>query len=155
MEISPATTDDVDAIVDLWVELARDQQAVGSHLLAEGNRPAVREAVAQRLVTDDIFLATVDGAVVGFVMVTIERGRYRQSVTRGLVENIFVEPAYRDAGIGGALLRRAERALTDAGADVVSLEVMADNDAARRFYADHGYAPHRVTLEKPTENDTL
>ncbi|MBX0294452.1 GNAT family N-acetyltransferase [Haloarcula nitratireducens] len=155
MEITTATTDDVDAVVDLWVELARDQRAHGSHLLADENRTTVREATLQRVVAEDLLVARVDGAIVGFVMLTIERGRYEQRRVRGLVENIYVSPAYRRRGIGSALLGAAEATLTEAGADVVALEALAENDAARQFYAAHGYTPHRVELEKPTESDTL
>lgn len=91
-------------------------------------------------------------SVVGFVMFGPETGSYEQSVDRGIVENVFVHPDYRDRGIGGALLRAAERALADSGVDTIALEVMANNDAARRFYARRGYRPHRLELEVPAEN---
>lgn len=155
MEITPATAADVDAVVDQWVELARDQRTHGSRLLASENRTAIRDAVLQRTVADELLVARVEETLVGFVMITMERGRYEQSEARGLVENIFVRPDYRGEGIGSALLRAGEDALTEKGASVVALEVMAENELARRFYADHGYVPHRIELEKPTENDTL
>ena len=147
--------DDVDAIVDLWVRLAESQRAHGSHLFGDRNRTAVRESIVQRVVADNVRTARIDGRIVGFVMVTIDSGRYEQDETRGLIENIFVEPAYRDQGIGSELLDVAERVLRRAGADRLALEAMADNESARQFYRAHGYAPHRVELEKPTENDTL
>jgi ribosomal protein S18 acetylase RimI-like enzyme len=147
--------DDVDAIVDLWVRLAESQRAHGSHLFGDRNRTAVRESIVQRVVADNVRTARIDGRIVGFVMVTIDSGRYEQDETRGLIENIFVEPAYRNQGIGSELLDVAERVLRRAGADRLALEAMADNESARQFYRAHGYAPHRVELEKPTENDTL
>jgi len=155
VEITSASTDDIDAVVDMWVELARGQQEYGSHLSGAGNRPTVRETIVQRIVTDDLLIARREGAICGFVMVTMARGRYEQTVTRGIVENLYVTPEHRREGIGTALLEAGERRLADAGATVISLEAMADNDAARQFYAAHGYAPHRIELEKPTENDTL
>ena len=155
MEITTASTDDIDAVVDLWVELARGQQAYGSHLAGPANRPTVRETVVQRVVTNDLLVARREGDICGFVMVTMERGRYEQTVTRGIVENLYVRPEHRRKGVGSALLEAGERRLVDAGATVISLEAMADNDAAREFYAAHGYTPHRIELEKPTESDTL
>ncbi|WP_276272134.1 GNAT family N-acetyltransferase [Haloarcula litorea] len=155
MEITTASSDDADRVVDLWVALARDQRAHGSQLLAEANRDAIREAVFQRIVADDLLLADESGETIGFVMATIEQGRYEQALTRGLVENIYVVPEHRREGVGGALLRAAERHLAESGADTVALEAMADNEAARSFYADHGYELHRVELTKPTESDTL
>ena len=52
--------------------------------------------------------------------------------------------------ISEGLAIRAERE----GRFVVSLEAMAANERARRFYERHGYRPHRVELEKPARNDT-
>ena len=147
--------DDVDTIVDLWVRLAESQRAHGSHLFGNRNRTAVRETVVQRVVAENVRIATIDRDIVGFVMVTIDSGRYEQDETRGIIENIFVEPAYRNQEIGSELLAAAEELLRQAGADILALEAMADNESARQFYRAHGYTPHRIELEKPTENDTL
>lgn len=147
--------DDVDTVVDLWVRLAESQRAHGSHLFGDRNRTAVRETVVQRVVAENVRIAREGRQTVGFVMVTIDSGRYEQDETRGIIENIFVEPGYRNQGIGSELLDAAEELLRQAGADVLALEAMADNESARQFYRAHGYAPHRIELEKPTENDTL
>lgn len=155
MEIVTAGMDDVDAVVDLWVRLAEGQRAHGSHLLGSRNRTAVRETVVQRVVAENVLVTRANGHIVGFVMVTIDSGRYEQDETRGVVENIFVEPAYRSRGIGSDLLDAGEDRLRRAGAEVLALEAMADNEAARQFYRAHGYTPHRIELEKSTENDTL
>ena len=154
MEITTPSTELADRLTDMWVDLARGQQSYGSHLLGPENRAAIRETVVQRIVADNLLVARREDAVVGFVMFTVEYGRYEQDVTPGLVENLYVEPAARREGIGSALLGAAEDRLVTDGATVVQLEAMADNDAARQFYAAHGYTPHRVELEKPTENDT-
>jgi ribosomal protein S18 acetylase RimI-like enzyme len=36
---------------------------------------------------------------------------------------------------------------------MVSIEVLADNDAAKRLYDRRGYDPHRIELRKRLEND--
>ncbi|WP_430505436.1 N-acetyltransferase family protein [Haloparvum sp. PAK95] len=151
MRLTPATTDDVDAIVDLWVDLASDQRQHGSHVRADPSRGAVRETVGRQVVTGYVTVARDDDAVAGFVMASIDRGGYDQDVTRGVVNAIYVRPEFRDDGVGGELLRAAERTLAEAGADVVALEAMAANEDARRFYRTHGYEPHRVELEKPLD----
>ena len=154
MDITTPSTELTDRLTDLWVDLARDQRSYGSHLLGPENRAVIRETVVQRIVADNILVAHHEGSVVGFVMFTVEHGRYEQDVTPGLVENLYVVPAARREGIGSALFRAAEEQLGAEGATVVQLETMADNDAARQFYAAHGYAPHRLELQKPRENDT-
>jgi ribosomal protein S18 acetylase RimI-like enzyme len=154
VSIRTVSTAEADEVADLWVELARDQRRHGSHLLGASNRTAIHEVIVQRIVTDDLLVAERDGAIVGFVMYTMEGGRYEQDVTTGLVENLYVKPEARRDGIGSALLDEAEDRLRDNGATAITIEAMADNDAAREFYTAHGYAPHRVELEKSMENDT-
>lgn len=153
-EITTASLDDADALADLWVALARGQRAYGSYLCAEENRAAIRETMVRRIVGDELYVAEREGSIVGFVTFTVEQGRYAQTATTGVVENLYVEPEFRDRGIGSALLATAEERLGEAGATVITIEAMADNDAARAFYARHGYTPHRVELQKPTETDT-
>lgn len=153
--ISSADTDDADRLADLWVALAADQRRHGSHLEAEANREAIHETMLRHVVTDTVRLAERDGAVVGFVTFGAESGRYGQGVVRGTVHNVYVRPADRSEGIGSALLAAAERELASQGVEVVALEAMARNDAARSFYERHSYAPHRIELEKPINDDAL
>lgn len=154
MEITTASTEAIETVTDLWIDLARDQRRHGSHLSGEANRAPIREAIGQRIVTDDLLVARREHGIVGFVMFTVDRGRYEQDVTTGLVENLYVRPEARREGVGSALLSAAERRLAEAGATVVDIEAMADNEAARQFYEAHGYTTRRVELEKRIENDT-
>ncbi|MFW6321118.1 MAG: GNAT family N-acetyltransferase [Halohasta sp.] len=155
MEISRPTMGDVEPLVDCWVALAADQRQYGSRLLPEENREPVAEAIAQHIVSDGLLVAREE-AIRGFVMYRVETGRYLEDRTTGVIVNLYVDPAIRDQGIGSRLLAAAEAELADAGVDTVTLEVLAANDAARRFYARHGYRSHRVELAKSlsSENDT-
>lgn len=146
--------DEVDAVADLWVDLAASQRAYDSHIRGPENRETIREAMARHAVTDGLRVARLDGETVGFVMFGLERGEYEQDLTRGVVRNIYVEPAARNRGLGSELLSTAERELRDAGAEAITLDVMAENEGARRFYERHGYVPHRVEVEKRVESDT-
>ncbi|WP_436932729.1 GNAT family N-acetyltransferase [Halosimplex halobium] len=154
MEIELASVAQAETVTDLWVALAEEQTQHDSHVLGERNRSSVADELARHAVTDRLVVATDDDAVVGFVMFTLNRGSYEMDVTQGVVENLYVVPERREEGIGGELLATAERRLGSLGADTVTLEAMADNLAARRFYRRHGYDSHRVQLEKPLETDT-
>lgn len=55
--VESATVEDVDALVEAWVALAAEQRAHGSHLLAEGNRAAVREDLSRRAVLGEALVA--------------------------------------------------------------------------------------------------
>jgi ribosomal protein S18 acetylase RimI-like enzyme len=148
-----ADSTDTATLTELWVDLAADQRRYGSHLLAEPNRTAIRETMLRHVVTDTACVARRDGSIVGFVTFDVETERYRQDVSRGVIYNVYVRPDHRGSGIGHGLLAEAEAALQTEDVDTVSLQVMAENDGARRFYRRHGYDPHRVELEKPINSD--
>ncbi|AUV82207.1 GNAT family N-acetyltransferase [Salinigranum rubrum] len=162
VSIESAVLADVDALADLWVSLARGQRTYDSHLLADENRTTIRESLAQHVVGDGVVVARATGegddeedrVLVGFAMFGLEQGDYAQTVTRGIVHDLFVAPDRRGEGIGSALLVRAEEGLVEFGADAFALEAMATNADARRFYERHGYRPHRVELEKSAQSDT-
>ena len=146
--IERPSTDEADTVADLWVALAEDQRAHGSHLQAAVNRPHIRESVVQHAVTDSLLVARDGESILGFVMFSVESGVYEQDVRRGVVENLYVLPDIRGTGVGAALLAAAEKALTERGCSVVSLDVLAANSDARRFYRRQGYTSHRVEMEK-------
>lgn len=150
MNVTVPSMDAADTIVELWLSLAAGQREHGSHLLAAENRTRIRESVIRHIATDQLLVAREDG-IRGFVMFTIEDSDYEQDVRRGIVENLFVVPGYRNEGVGSELIAAAEKRLTAHGVDVVALEVMASNDDAERFYREHGYEPHRIEFEKRIE----
>lgn len=57
VRIDAATAEDADAVVEMWVSLARGQRSYGSHLTAEGNRKQIRDTVARHIVLDGLRVA--------------------------------------------------------------------------------------------------
>lgn len=150
--VESATQGDLPAITELWVRLARDQRDHGSFVRGEENRETMRETLAGHLHTNGLLVARKGDSIVGFVTYSLERGSLELDATRGLLSNIYVAPAYRDRGVGTALLEAAEDALADRGAEVVILEVLSSNEAARRFYEERAYEPYRVSMRRSIEN---
>ena len=153
MRIELPRLDETEIIADLWVELARGQQRFGTHLASEANRGRIAETIGRYIADETLLVARSGDTIVGFVMFAIERRLYTTAVTRGIIHNLFVTTERRCEGIGTALMDATEAALIERGADVLGLETLAANDAARRFYVDRGYEPHRVELEKRVETD--
>ncbi|SDJ40757.1 Acetyltransferase (GNAT) family protein [Halovenus aranensis] len=147
MEILTPSLSAAERLVEQWLSLAESQRRFESHLLVSENRTRIRESICNHIATGRLLVAR-DEAIRGFIMFTIEVGGYEQDVTRGLIENLYVDPDYRNDGVGSRLLGNAETELQTQGADVVTLDVMAANEAGRRFYRRHGYEPHRLELEK-------
>ncbi len=153
MEIVTPEADIADELADQWVSFAARQREYGSHILAEANRTQIRESITRHIVGDRLLVAR-DEEVLGFVMFGLESGTYEQSLTRGIVENLYVVPERRSEGIGSTLLEAAEDRLRERGVDAVALEVMMANESARSFYRDHGYTPHRLECEKRVDGST-
>jgi GNAT superfamily N-acetyltransferase len=86
------------------------------------------------------FVATAGDEVVGFLT-----GELRDSTpaftprTWATVEDVFVEPRWRNRGIGSALVRHCAEWAKDMGAGGVSLQVAARNERGRSFYARLGF----------------
>lgn len=152
MEIEQADMDDIDEITTLWLDLAGEQLQYGSHLRVSANREAIRMALARHIADGTALLAREEVAV-GFASFEIVDGVFEERVTRGRIQNLYVEPGSRDRGVGSALLEAAESALTEDGADRIAIEAMAANQNARRLYESRGYDPHRVEYER-TVDDT-
>ena len=149
--VEPGDISVADRVAELWVALAADQRAHGSHLRAASNRELARDAVAQHAVTGGLLVARDDDEIVGFVTFSKEQGDYDVDSRRGLIHDIFVTEPYRGRGVGGRLLDAAEERLASDGIEYVCLEVLANNAAARRFYERQGYEQFRVEMEKSLE----
>lgn len=128
-ELRPAVAADADAVADLWSAGWRDAhegrvpQALVEVRTAESFRRRARDRV------EDTVVATLDGTVVGFVMVAGDE-----------VDQVYVAREQRGTGVAGALLSAAEDAVRRAGHDAAWLAVVAGNQRARRFYEAHGWS---------------
>lgn len=178
MRVTPAVPGDLGVLVEMWVDLAADQREYGSHIRPEDNRKTIRNALAHSIVVDEVLVARRESSaeddqtsdddddrssddddpettdeLLGFVQFSLQSNEYDQDCSRGLISNVYVRPEHRNSSIGTRLLSAAETNLENSGADVVSLEAMADNANARRFYRRHGYEAHRIVLEKSLAAD--
>lgn len=152
-DITSGESADIEAVLDCWIDLVEGQREFGSHIQAEPNRAVARDLLGQYIAGDMLAVARPSDAdpgegLLGFVMFYREHGVYKQHVTRGVIENIFVDSAVRGEGIGSALLSYAESELEERDVDVVGLSAMARNQSAIDWYQEHGYEPHRLVLER-------
>ncbi|MGW4328837.1 GNAT family N-acetyltransferase [Nocardia sp. NPDC004573] len=94
-------------------------------LLAVRPRGSFDVRAAERV--GDTVVATVDGVVVGFVM-----------VDRDEVDQVYVAAAHRGTGSAALLLAAAEERARAEGHARAWFAVVAGNTRARRFYANRG-----------------
>ncbi|GAA0943568.1 GNAT family N-acetyltransferase [Pseudonocardia zijingensis] len=126
--LRPARPEDAPAIADIWRRGWRDAHLgnVPDELVAARTDVSFDVRAAER--TADTVVATVGGAVAGFVMVVGDE-----------VEQVYVAAGHRGSGVAAALLAEAERLVRAGGHERAWLAVVGGNTRARRFYERGGW----------------
>ena len=88
---------------------------------------------------DRIYIADAGGEAVGFLSAEV----YHEPVDHLYLDDFSVTAAYRNKGIGSALLRAAEAYAGETGSRAVLLHVEKTNTSAMRFYERSGYSVFR------------
>ena len=154
-DIRLATTADVVALLDCWVELVESQRPYGTQLLADENREIAEQWTVELVVQQQIVVAEINNTIIGFVSFEPKKDRFKRAISAGIIHNLYVRERYRDQGIGSRLLVRAEEELSQLGVDQIRLEILQENEAAEAFYRNRSYQPHRIAFTKAaTETDT-
>jgi ribosomal protein S18 acetylase RimI-like enzyme len=69
----------------------------------------------------------------------------------GDLDLLYIRPAARGRGVGAELVRAAARWLAEQGVEVMELDVLASNHAARGAYERLGFAPVEIRLAQRIE----
>lgn len=83
-----------------------------------------------------VFVAEVDGQVIGFVSSTI-----LESPKKGLhaeLSGVYLQPAWQRCGIGKRMVQKVARNLQAMGVNSLLTWVLAENHAARHFFEELG-----------------
>ena len=146
VRIRPIRDADVAAVVDLWRECG---------LVRPWNDPHRDIECARAGTSSEILVAeTGDGGIgiAGSVMAGFDGHR-------AWVYYVAVAPEHRSHGLGGTLMRHAERWLAGLGASKVMLMIRPENEGVRRFYDGLGYEveervimSRRMTERSPAES---
>ena len=137
MSVRPIRPDDVPAVVGLVRELAEYEKAAHEVRLTEeqlrgalfGDSPALFGHVAER-----------DGEVVGTALWFLNFSTWRG--THGIyLEDLYVQPAHRGAGLGRELLRTLAATCVERGYDRLEWSVLDWNEPSIAFYRAAGAVP--------------
>jgi GNAT superfamily N-acetyltransferase len=104
------------------------------------------QGATQRLIDDHalgrILTARLDGELVGVAVIsflwTLEHGG-----PTAWLDEVYVEPSRRGAGIGRKLVEAAMQVTRDSGCIALDLEVDAGHEAAERLYERMGFRRHQ------------
>lgn len=116
---------DAVGVVALWQEVFPNNPPHSQPL------PTIRQKLAVQ--RELFFVAEADGVVTGTIMAGYDGHR-------GWLYAVAVSPRHQRQGIGAALVRHAEAALTALGCPKINLQVRSTNAAVIAFYRTLGYA---------------
>jgi ribosomal protein S18 acetylase RimI-like enzyme len=102
-------------------------------------RRAMEEARQGRRI---LFVAEVDGEIVGqiFIQLNPNRSRRKGKLTTGYLQSFRIKPQFRNRGIGTRLIEQAEEVLKEREFQRAVIAVAQDNLDARRLYERQGYS---------------
>jgi ribosomal protein S18 acetylase RimI-like enzyme len=151
MTIRPARAEDVAAVLPLVARVCDFHQ--GLDPAKYGFVPGPERSYERWLMglTNDprsVFLvAEREGRLVGFIVGTIERdyGCYRIR-EYGFVHDLWVEPEYRNEGIGRQMVMLAVERFAQMGLPQVRLDVLVGNESAKGLFESCGFRPTVVEM---------
>ncbi len=126
--LRPASPQDADDVAEIWHLGWQDGHLglVPQELVDVRTEESFRGRAASRIA--DTTVASVDGAVAGFVMVVGDE-----------VEQVYVSARHRGTGVAALLMAEAERQVRANGHPKAWLAVVAGNARARSFYERSGW----------------
>jgi len=159
-----ATVDDIKGIARTYVASAQHHQSLDPAMY----QVPVLEDVVRDLMQDwdgpgqAVFVARVDGRVVGSVDVHVVHPRTRAGMVKPRVVadiGIAILNPYQWQGIRRRMIEAAEKWARSQGAEKLTLDCHPANTGAVRFYESLGYQPTGLLMRKPLEerdrNDAL
>lgn len=108
----------------------------------------------QNDVANTLFVAELDGKVVGCLQLTIIPGLSFSGMRRALIEDVRVDESCRGKGIGHRLMENAIHASRAKGCGMTQLLVHETRHEAHRFYADFGFSQRHLGMRlliEPTD----
>ena len=141
--IRPGRKEDVAAAARLWMQSAEEHTAHDRvYETAPGAEKTMRRFLADVANSgySFLFVAAEGDRTVGFISGELRQGSPTfLPKTWASVDDVFVEPEYRNRGVGRALLQSVQSWAQERGADGITLQVAAANARGRKFYEDLGF----------------
>lgn len=155
VEIRPATVDDLDELVEVYLSAAAHHAAIdpAGYVVPTAADVAVRwrKRVESRGPDTECVVSVVDGRVVGSASIELVPPAGVGSMIRPLRMaeiGIGILDGYRGLGIGHRMIADLERWASDHGIERIILLVAHGNDGATRLYRRLGYVDDGAVLRK-------
>ena len=151
----PVTIDDLEVLVDIYLDTARHHAAIDPEVYAVPPRDAIAARLQGRIegrgVTGEYVAAMIGDEMVGSASVDIADPPSTGNMIRGVPTAEFgvsVLAAWRGRGIGRAMIEHLERWAADHGIERMVLNVSEANEGAIRLYHELGYRDYDRAMLK-------
>jgi GNAT superfamily N-acetyltransferase len=156
IEVRDADASDRVALIDFHRSLYQEHRG---KVVAAEDLPLIEYRNYDLLLRDDleallqdrsgyVLLAESEGVALGYITGRIRTEPDRVLPRRGIVEDWFVLPEARGAGVGAKLLHALESRFATAGCEVIESATWAGNTDARRAHDALGFREIRIMYRK-------
>jgi ribosomal protein S18 acetylase RimI-like enzyme len=135
VQIQPATPDDIETLLPMIEQYWRFENIEG---FDTGRVRALLSRVLEDGSLGRAWLARVYNEPAGYLLAVYVFSLEHQGLTAE-IDEFFILPQHRGLGLGGRMLELAENQFRGEGCTNVSLQLGRSNEAARRFYRQHGF----------------
>jgi ribosomal protein S18 acetylase RimI-like enzyme len=141
IQIRPARREDTARIATLIMLGSAKQTRSDAEIAQEAAHPSYLDAFDEVAASpyNTLFVAELDGQVVGTLQVTLIPGLINRGRKRAKLESVHVDPALRGRRIGEAMVAHAVDFARKNGAGLVELTSNKAREAAHRFYRRLGF----------------
>jgi ribosomal protein S18 acetylase RimI-like enzyme len=139
-------------VLALWLNLISHHRGLSEDYPVLPGIAAVISSELRRAAARDscrLFVAELEGELVGFVFAEIEGGAGPSAEPApAWVHELWVEPAQREQGVAAQLLAESDAFFAARGVSRVSVRVESSNAPALEFWARRGFGERARILER-------
>jgi ribosomal protein S18 acetylase RimI-like enzyme len=150
MRIRQATIDDSAVIAQLMTQLMEvsgyEDRQVSPEQIEESLRKMANSDAYQ------VLLAKDEGQVAGLLSLSFRHTLFHSAPT-ALIDELVVEQGHRRRGVGRQLVAEAIERCRAAGCCEIEVSTERSNEAAQKFYRQHGFSHEAVLFELEFEED--
>jgi ribosomal protein S18 acetylase RimI-like enzyme len=150
MRIRQATIEDSAVIAQLMTQLME----VSGYQDRQVSPEQIEESLRKMANSDAyrVLLAEDEGQVVGLLSLSFRHTLFHSAPT-ALIDELVVEQGHRRRGVGRQLVAEAIERCRAAGCCEIEVSTERSNEAAQKFYRQHGFSPEAVLFELEFEED--
>ncbi len=148
--LEPARELDWEAVHDLSIQIHDLHVAMRPDIYCACDEPYPKTAYLQDVKNHMVYVARENGAIVGYVVLSIllKNGPGVVPVKQVRLDSICVEETRRGRGIGKAMIADVAEIASRMGCSDVLLGMQAENTNAFAFYKKCGFAVRTINMQK-------